>query len=69
MKASEFYGRIHEICDGFVRRDEAAVVVKKKRGRPAKTKIIAKLAFCRSLSGKDTSGEESLKAEDLAQEL
>lgn len=67
MKSSEFYSRIHEICEGFKRRDEAAVVVKKKRGRPVKTKLIAKLAFCRSLSGKDTSGEESLKAEDLAQ--
>lgn len=68
MKSSEFYSRIHELCDSFPRRDEA-VVLKKKRGRPVKTKLIAKLSSCRSLSGKDTSGEESLKAEDLAQEL
>ena len=68
MKQSEFYARIYEICDSFPRKDVVAAP-KKKRGRPVKTKLIAKLSSCRSLSGKETSGEESLKAEDLVQGL
>jgi hypothetical protein len=63
MKQSDYCLRIEEICSSYQRKDEPLVIPpKKKRGRPAKTKLICKMPSSKSLSGKETSGEESLKA-------
>jgi hypothetical protein len=66
MRKSDYHQRIEDLCAGFRTKTEGAV--RRKRGRPAKSKAICKLPCLgskRSLSGKETS-DESNRAEDLA---
>ncbi len=62
MKNSEYYNKIFEICSLY--EPEPALSPPKKRGRPAKTKKIAKLVLLKSVS-KETS-DESNRGEEMA---
>jgi len=69
MRKSDYHSRIEELCGRFSSGNENGSGKKmegRKRGRPAKTKGIYKLASLvskRSLSGKET---DDSRAEDIA---
>ena len=71
MRKSDYHNKIEELCQGFKncsgKESDSGRKIGKKRGRPAKTKGICKLASLvskRSLSGKET--DDSNRAEDIA---